>query len=36
LLIGAPLLLGLLTMVSCYLPARRSLKIDPANTLKGE
>ena len=29
LLFGAPILLGTLTMISCYVPARRSMRIDP-------
>jgi predicted permease len=36
LLIGAPLLLALLALVACYLPARKSLRIDPAVSLKQE
>jgi ABC-type antimicrobial peptide transport system permease subunit len=36
LLIGAPLLLAVLTLVSCYLPARRSMKISPSITLREE
>jgi macrolide transport system ATP-binding/permease protein len=36
LLAGAPLMLGLLTLVSCYLPARRTIRIDPARALRGE
>jgi ABC-type antimicrobial peptide transport system permease subunit len=36
LLLGAPLLLGLLTMIAAYFPARRSLGINPAATLKDE
>ncbi len=35
-IIGAPVLLGTLTVISCYLPARRSLKIDPASALRQE
>ena len=34
LLIGAPLLLASLAMVACYLPARKSMRIDPATTLR--
>ena len=36
LVVGAPLLLGLLTMVAAYFPARRALGISPALTLKDE
>jgi len=36
LLFGAPVLLGTLTMISCYVPARRSMRIDPVNTLREE
>jgi len=35
-LFGAPLLLAALALIACYLPARRSLKIDPAVTLRQE
>jgi macrolide transport system ATP-binding/permease protein len=35
-LFGAPLLLAALALVSCYLPARRSLRIDPMATLRQE
>jgi predicted permease len=34
LLVGAPLLLASLAMVACYLPARKSMRIDPATTLR--
>ncbi len=36
LLIGAPLLLAALALVACYLPARKSMRIDPAVTLRQE
>jgi ABC-type antimicrobial peptide transport system permease subunit len=36
LLIGAPLLLAGLAMLACYVPARRSIKIDPLTTLRQE
>jgi predicted permease len=36
LLVGAPLLLAALALVSCYVPARRSSRIDPAVTLRQE
>jgi ABC-type antimicrobial peptide transport system permease subunit len=34
LVIGAPVLLGTLTMLSCYLPARRATRIDPLISLR--
>ena len=35
-LVSVALGLGLVTMVACYLPARRVLRIDPAQSLRQE
>jgi predicted permease len=34
--VGAPLLLASVAVIACYLPARRSMRIDPAITLREE
>jgi macrolide transport system ATP-binding/permease protein len=36
LLVGAPLLLASLAMLACYIPARKSAKIDPLQALREE
>jgi putative ABC transport system permease protein len=33
---GAPLMLAALALFACYVPARRSLRIDPIVTLRQE
>ena len=36
LLVGAPLLLAALAVMACYLPARKSLRVDPVVALRQE
>ena len=36
LLVGAPLLLACLALAACYVPARKSLRIDPVAALRQE
>ena len=36
LLVGAPALLAVLAMVACYVPARKSMEVDPVVTLRQE
>jgi putative ABC transport system permease protein len=36
LLVGAPLLLAALALAACYVPARKSMRIDPATALRQE
>jgi ABC-type antimicrobial peptide transport system permease subunit len=36
LIVGAPLLLAGLAMLACYVPARRSMRIDPLDALRDE
>jgi putative ABC transport system permease protein len=35
-LYGAPAMLAVLALIACYVPARRSLRIDPIATLRQE
>ena len=34
--IGPPLALTLVSVLACYVPARRASRIDPIETLRGE
>ena len=36
LLVGVPMLLAVLALLACYLPARKSTRIDPAVALRQE
>jgi putative ABC transport system permease protein len=35
-LFGAPLLLSILALLACYVPARKSMRIDPVVALRQE
>jgi ABC-type lipoprotein release transport system permease subunit len=36
LLVGAPLLLACLALAACYVPARKSIRVDPVIALRQE
>jgi ABC-type antimicrobial peptide transport system permease subunit len=35
-MLGAPLLLGAIALIACYVPARKSASVDPATVLRSE